>query len=168
MCDQNQFNLKRRILNLAGKVKTICEEKIVPIIEEMGYEVVEVEYAKKSDGMNLTFYIDSENGVNIDDCEKVSKNIDPILEELNPTEDSPYILSVSSPGLDRPLKTDRDFKRNLEKEISVTLFAKENGQKKFDGILKSYDDKSITLQTGDGIYTIEKSKIAHIVPIIKF
>ena len=168
MCDQNQFNLKRRILNLAGKVKTICEEKIVPIIEEMGYEVVEVEYAKKSDGMNLTFYIDSENGVNIDDCEKVSKTIDPILEELNPTEDSPYILSVSSPGLDRPLKTDRDFKRNLENEISVTLFAKENGQKKFDGILKSYDDKSITLQTGDSIQTIEKSKIAHIVPIIKF
>ena len=58
---------------MASKVKSICEEKVVPLIEELGYEVVEVEYAKKSDGMNLTFYIDKENGVQIDDCEKVSK-----------------------------------------------------------------------------------------------
>ena len=60
---------------MAGKVKTICEEKISPIIEEMGYEVVDIEYSKKSDGMNLIFYIDNENGVNIEDCEKVSKVI---------------------------------------------------------------------------------------------
>jgi len=80
---------------LAGKVKAICEEKIVPLIEEVGYEVVEVEYVKKSDGMNLTFYIDSENGVQIEDCEKVSRLVDEVIDEINPTDDQPYILSVS-------------------------------------------------------------------------
>ena len=115
---------------MASKVKTICEEKVVPFIENMGYEVVEVEYVKKSDGMNLTFYIDKEDGIKIEDCEMVSKSIDGLLEELNPTDNSPYILSVSSPGLDRPLKTDRDLKRNVDKEIEITLFAKTNGKKK--------------------------------------
>ena len=119
---------------MAGKVKAICEEKIVPAIEELGYEVVEVEYVKKSDGMNLTFYIDNENGIQIEDCEKVSKSIDDLLEAVNPTDDQPYILSVSSPGIDRPIKTDKDFKRNVGKEIEVTLFAKIDGKKKFQDI----------------------------------
>ncbi len=153
---------------MASKVKLICEEKVVPIIEELGYDVIEVEYSKKSDGMNLIFYIDKDGGVQIEDCEKVSKAIDDILEELNPTDDSPYILSVSSPGLDRPLKSDRDFKRNLNNEISITLFAKINGNKKFNGILKSYNENEITIEIDGKEQTIEKDKIAHIVPVIKF
>lgn len=153
---------------MASKVKSICEEKVVPIIEEMGYDVVEVEYSKKSDGMNLIFYIDKDGDIQIDDCERVSKAIDGLLEELNPTEDSPYILSVSSPGLDRPLKNNRDFKRNLNKEISVTLFAKIDGKKKFDGILKAYNENEIILETNGKEQIIERNKIAHIVPVIKF
>lgn len=153
---------------LAKKVKTICEEKITPIIEDMGYEVIEIEYAKKSDGMNLTFYIDKEGGIDIQDCELVSKKIDPILDELNPTDDIPYILNVSSPGIDRPLTSDRDFNRNLNKEISITLFSKMNGKKVFDGILLSFDDKNITIKISDENLTFERDKIAHIVPIIKF
>ena len=105
---------------MASKVKSIGEEKVVPVIEELGYEVVEVEYVKKSDGMNLTFYIDKDEGVLIEDCENVSKAIDDLLEELDPTEGVGYILSVSSPGIDRPIKTNRDLQRNLEKEISIT------------------------------------------------
>lgn len=153
---------------MAGKVKTICEEKVTPVIENLGYEVVEIEYAKKSDGMNLTFYIDKDEGVNIEDCELVSRTIDPLLEELNPTDNAPYILSVSSPGIDRPLKTDRDFKRNLGKEISITLFAKVDGKKVFEGLLDSYDDESVTILIKDKQIKLEKSKIAHIVPVIKF
>lgn len=152
---------------MASKVKSICEEKIVPIIEQMGYEVVEVEYAKKSDGMNLTFYIDKDGGIQIEDCEIVSKAIDQTLEEINPTDDNPYILSVSSPGLDRPLKTERDFRRNLDKEISVTLFAKLDGKKKYEGILKSFNDKEIILQVDGKEIKLDHEKIAHIVPIIK-
>ena len=154
---------------MAGKVKTLCEEKINPIIEQMGYDVIEVEYAKKTDGMNLTFYIDSDKGVELNDCEKVSKTIDPILDELNPTDDQAYSLVVSSPGIDRPLKTERDFKRNLGKQISITLFSKIDGKKKFDGELKNYSESEITITNvkGEDI-TLQREKIAHIVPIINF
>lgn len=152
---------------MAKKVKEICEEKISPIIENMGYEVVDVEYSKKSDGMNLIFYIDKENGVQIQDCELVSKTIDPVLEELNPTNDAPYILSVSSPGIDRPLTKERDFNRNLNKEISVTLFAKKDGQKKFEGKLISFDEKSITIESKNKTISFSRKEIAHIVPVIK-
>ena len=93
-----------------AKVKEISEAKIRPIIEEMGYELVDVEYKKEYDGMSLIFTIDKEEGVTIDDCEKVNKVIDPIIDELNPTDDQPFTLVVSSPGLDRQLKTDRDLK----------------------------------------------------------
>lgn len=157
---------------MAGKVQTICEEKIVPVIEELGYEVVEVEYVKKSDGMNLTFYIDSEKGIQIEDCEKVSKSIDDLLEEINPTEDQPYILSVSSPGLDRPLKTDRDFQRHIGKEIEVTLFAKQNGKKKFQGQLLSFNETEFTIKevikNKEEEITFSRSQVAHVVPVIKF
>ena len=153
---------------MAGKVQTICEEKIVPIIEEQGYEVVEVEYIKKSDGMNLTFYIDSENGIQIEDCEKVSKLIDSVIDDINPTDDKPYILSVSSPGIDRPLKTERDFKRNLNKEIKVTLFAKLNGKKEFQGELISFEGEAFTVKIKDENITFNKTQVAHIVPVIKF
>lgn len=153
---------------MASKVKSICEEKVVPLINELGYEVVEVEYAKKSDGMNLTFYIDKENGVQIDDCEKVSKAIDKVLDDLNPTDDEPYILNVSSPGIDRPLKTDRDFKRNLGKEISVSLFAKLNGKKIYEGVLKAFDENTLTIEINNQELVLSRDKIAHIVPIIKF
>ena len=153
---------------MAGKVKTICEEKISPIIEEMGYEVVDIEYSKKSDGMNLIFCIDNENGVNIEDCEKVSKVIDPILDEINPTDDQAYILSVSSPGIDRPLKTDRDFKRNIGNEISITTFSKIDGNKKFEGELISFDEKQVTIEQKEKQISIQRDQIAHIVPIIKF
>lgn len=153
---------------MASKVKSICEEKVVPLIEELGYEVVEVEYAKKSDGMNLTFYIDKENGVQIDDCEKVSKAIDKVLDDLNPTDDEPYILNVSSPGIDRPLKTDRDFIRNLGKEISVSLFAKFNGKKIYEGVLKAFDENTLTIEINNEELVLSRDKIAHIVPIIKF
>lgn len=159
---------KKEELKLAGKVKTLCEEKINPIIENLGYEVVEVEYAKKSDGMNLIFYIDKDEGVDIKDCELVSKAIDETLEQLNPTEDKPYILSVSSPGIDRPLKNDRDFERNKGKEISVTLFAKKDGKKEFKGQLEEYDNESLTILVGEQKIKFDKKDVAHIVPVIKF
>ncbi|MBQ8908892.1 MAG: ribosome maturation factor RimP [Clostridia bacterium] len=153
---------------MAGKVKAICEEKIVPIIEEEGYEVVEVEYAKKSDGMNLTFYIDSEQGIQIEDCEKVSKLIDGALDEVDPTDGQTYILSVSSPGIDRPIKTDRDFKRNLNKEIKVTLFAKIDGKKEFEGELTSFNETEFVIKVKDKEITFNRQQVAHIVPVIKF
>lgn len=160
--------VKKGERKLASKVKTICEEKISPVIEDLGYDVIEVEYAKKSDGMNLTFYIDNEEGIKIEDCEKVTKAINDLLDELNPTDDQPYILNVSSPGIDRPLKNERDFKRNEGKMISITLFAKIDGKKVFDGKLTEYNESHVTIDSKGKTLSFEKEKIAHIVPVIDF
>lgn len=151
-----------------AKVKDVCEAKIRPIIEELGYELVEVSYEKENGGMSLIFTIDKEEGVTIDDCEIVNKKIDPILDELNPTDDKPYTLVVSSPGLDRPLKTDRDFSRAVGKEVDLNLYVKQDGKKAFNGILKAYDEKSVTLQTQNEDLTFDREKVASIKLVIKF
>ena len=151
-----------------AKVKQKCKEKLKPVIEEMGYELLEVSFEKENGGMSLIFTIDKEDGVSIDDCEIVNKKIDPILDELNPTDDKPYTLVVSSPGLDRPLKTDRDLKRNLGNEVDLNLFAKIGGKKAFTGILKTFDEKTVTLQYEDGTQIFDREKIASIKLVIKF
>ncbi|MBP3619728.1 MAG: ribosome maturation factor RimP [Clostridia bacterium] len=151
-----------------AKVKEICEEKLKGIIEELGYELVEVSYEKENGGMSLIFTIDKEEGVTIDDCEIVNKKIDPIMDELNPTDDKPYTLVVSSPGLDRPLKTDRDLSRSIGKEVDLNLYVKLDGKKAFSGILKAYDEKSVTLQTEKEDLTFDREKVASIKLVIKF
>ena len=151
-----------------AKIKQLCEEKLKSVVEEMGYELVDVSFEKDGGGMNLVFTIDNDNGVTIDDCELVSKKLDPLLDELNPTDDKPYTLVVSSPGLDRPLKTDRDLKRNLGNEVEVSLFAKIDGQKLFKGVLKAFDEKTVTLQTESGELSFERKKIASTKLVIKF
>ena len=151
-----------------AKVSDISEAKVRPLIEEMGYELLEVEYKKEFDGMSLIFTIDSENGVTIDDCEKVNKAIDPVIDELNPTNDEPYTLVVSSPGLDRQLKTDRDLKRTIGKEVTLTLFSKIDGKKSFEGELLSFDEKTVTIRTGNGEKNFDRDKIAGLKLVIKF
>ncbi len=151
-----------------AKIKQICEEKLRPVIEEMGYELVEVSYEKENGGMSLIFIIDKDGGVTVDDCEVVNKKIDPILDELNPTDDKPYTLVVSSPGLDRPLKTDRDLSRNLGKDVDVTLFSKLDGKKLFTGALESFDEKAIVLDLGKEKISLDRNKIASIKLVIKF
>lgn len=151
----------------SNRVKDICSEKLTPVIEGLGYELVEVFYGKQSDGMNLIFFIDSPNGIAIEDCEKVHRTIDPILDEINPTNDAHYILSVSSVGLDRPIKTERDFNRNMGKEIEITLFAKQDGKKNFKGILKAFDENTITIENKE-VQTFDRKKVAHVAPVINF
>ncbi len=151
-----------------AKTKQICEEKLGPVIESLGYELVEVRYIKENGEMSLIFTIDKDDGIDFDDCEKVSNALNPILDEINPTGDEPYTLVVSSPGLDRPLKTDRDFKRNIGKEVDITLFAKIDGKKSFNGILKSFDEKTVTISSGDTQHTFERDKIGSMKLVIKF
>lgn len=150
------------------KVVTLVEELVTPIAEEMGYEIVDVEYLKKYNGMNLTIFITKEGGINIEDCEAFSRAIDDPLEELNPTNDESYILNVSSPGLDRPLKNEKDFKRNMGTEIEVKFYAQIDGKKKVEGILHDYSADTITLKINDTLSTFELNKISQILPIIKF
>ena len=153
---------------MAGKVVELIEEHINPLIENLGYEVVEVEYAKKVDGMNLCFYIDAPNGITIDDCEKVHKFIDGPLDELNPTGDASYILSVSSCGLDRPIKTDKDLRRNLNKKVDVKLYAPINKRKEFVGNLKEYNSESITLEVDGNLIVLPRKMVGNMVLHLEF
>ena len=134
---------------MAGKVVTIVEEKLEPIVTELGYELCEVEYAKKPNGMNLTIFISHPDGIKIEDCEKVHRTIDPILDEIDPTNGAPYTLNVSSLGLDRPIKTDKDFLRNIGKMVTIKLFANKNGKKEFVGKLVEKVESLPSLKASD-------------------
>lgn len=150
-----------------GKVSDEVFELVSPIAESFGLEVIEVLFEKKYDGMNLTVVIDKDGGVTIDDCEKLHRAIDAPLDELDPI-DMPYILNVSSPGIDRPLKTERDYRRNLNQKISVRLYKLLDGKKIYDGVLVSYDDETFTLQVKNKQIIFNKKDTAKVEPIIEF
>lgn len=156
---------------MAEKVKDVCASLCKGIIEDLGYELVEVEYQKERNGMNLIFYIDSEKGIGVQDCEKVTHAIEGVLDEANPTKDASYTLVVSSLGIDRPLKTSRDFERNLGKEIEVKFYApdKELKVKEVQGTLMAYSESDFTLATEKfGEIKIERKLTACISPVLKF
>lgn len=150
------------------KTTEIVDSLVRGKIAEMGYELDEVEYVKEYGNMVLTLYIDSENGVTIDDCEKVSRAIDPILDENDPIEEA-YYLSVSSIGIDRPLKKDKDFERNMGKKLQVKLYASINKKKELLGVLTGYDEENFTINVEKmGEVTIKRKDAALIRPWIDF
>lgn len=132
-----------------SKIAEQVAEFIAPIVTELGCEIVEVEFGKKHNGDNLTVFIDKPGGVNIEDCERVHSAINQPLDELDPTEGRPYTLNVSSLGLDRPIVTDADFKRNLDCVLEVKLYAPLNKKKEYVGKLLGFDEKSIYLSISD-------------------
>ena len=136
------------------------EELLQPIMEGFGFELVDVEYVKEGSNKILRAYIDKEGGINIDDCEAVSRALSDALDK-DDFIDEAYILEVSSPGLGRPLKKDKDFARSIGQEVDVKLYKAIDGEKTFTGILKSWDDKEITIETGmDTDMTIKRSDIS--------
>lgn len=160
------------------KTTELCESLCKQTIEDMGFTLCEVEFQKEYSDWVLTFFIDKEGGVTIDDCENVSRALEPILDEADPIEQA-YYLSVSSLGLDRPLKKDADYERNLGKELEVRLYApikpasgKGKGIKELVGVLKSYDAEAFTLVCGEKDkekeYTILRKDAALVRPYIDF
>ena len=142
--------------------------KIVrPVVEDLGFTLYDVEFQKEYGNWVLTLVIDRDGGVTIDDCEAVSKAVDPVLDEADPIAQA-YYLSVSSIGLDRPLKIDADFERNIGKEVTVQFFAARNGSKEMRGILESYDKQSFVLKTEQETVTIQRKEAALIKPYISF
>lgn len=138
------------------------------IIENMGFEMADVEYAREDGQMCLTFYICREAGVSIDDCEAVSRAIDEAVEEADPTAGAPYCLCVSTWG-DRPLKNDRDFARNIGKEVELRLKKPEEGKKKkFTGALQAFDEETVTLLMQGSAMTVQRKNIDCIRPYIGF
>ena len=152
-----------------SKISEKIEEFLTPIVEELGYEIVEVEFAKKYNGDNLTVFIDKVGGgININDCETVHNAIDEPLDELNPTNDKPYTLNVSSPGIDRPIVTDKDYNRNRGEVLEVKLFEAIQKKKLFVGTLIDFDSEKVTLEVDGKPFEFERKKIAKATKYINF
>ena len=151
------------------KVKPIEEiqNALQPIAGEMAIEIVEIEF-KQGREPALTVYIDVDGGVDLNTCEKFHRAIDPVLDEVDPTFGEAYTLNVSSPGLDRPLKTARDFEKCMGEKVEIKLFAPMKGKKLFEGVLVAYDENCVSVQEKDEVIKFEKAKIAKICRAIDF
>lgn len=151
------------------KIKTIEEIQTVlqPIADEMQIEIVEIEF-KQGREPALTVYIDIDGGVDLDTCEKFHRAIDLVLDELDPTFGSPYTLNVSSPGLDRPFKTERDFNKAMGQKVEIKLYAPLKGKKFFEATLVGYDGNCIEVEEKGERLKLELSKIAKICKAIDF
>ena len=125
------------------------EKFLLPLMQEHGVELVDVEYVKEGDTWYLRAYIDKEGGISLDDCELISRKVSDWLDKEDFIQDS-YILEVSSPGLGRPLKKDKDFARSIGKDVEIRLYKALNKSKEYTGILKAYDKESGLLQMEDG------------------
>ena len=137
-----------------------AEELLAPIVELNGFELVDVEYVKEAGNWYLRGYIDKPGGITVNDCETVSRAFSDKLDENDFIEDS-YIMEISSPGLDRPLKKDKDLERSIGESVDVRLFRAIDRQKEFTGILKAWDKDSVTLEFEDeATLVIERSNIA--------
>lgn len=145
-----------------SEIEARTEELVKPIIEENHFELVDVEYVREGSTWYLRVYIDKENGIDIDDCVLVSHALEEKLDAEDFIKDA-YVLEVSSPGLTRPLKKDKDFLRNIGKRIEVKLYKPLNGTKEFEGVLDGYEDGTVKF-TPDGGEPVEldRSEIAQV------
>lgn len=136
------------------------EELITPILTRMNFELVDVEYVKEGGVWYLRAYIDKEGGITVNDCEAVAREMNDILDREDYVEES-YVFEVSSPGLLRPLKKEKDFERSLGKKVEIRTYRAINREKEFYGILLGYDENTVAIeQEGGGTLTFEKSDIA--------
>lgn len=150
------------------RIEDQVEELVLPIVDKRAFELVDVEYVKEGKHWYLRVYIDKPGGINIDDCQDVSQELSDELDKLNPISQS-YILEVSSPGLERPLKRDKDFEKYKGLAVEVKLFNPINGKKVFEGELLGLIDNKITIkQSNNEVLSFEKDEVAITKRIIKF
>ena len=151
-----------------ASIEDKVEKLIEPIIKKIGYELYDVEYAKEGKNYYLRIFIDKPEGIDLQDCEKVSNAINDQLDEADYIKES-YYLEVSSPGIERTLKKEKHLKQNIEKEVQIKLFQKDKNQKKeYQGILKQYDEQKITIEEEKQKIEIERKNIAQIKTIYKW
>ena len=165
--------LKKALERQVGKMsrKEEYEQKaealLSPIVESNGFELVDVEYVKEAGNWYLRGYIDKPGGITVNDCETVSRAFSDRLDEDDFIEDS-YIMEISSPGLDRPLKKEKDFARSIGKEVEIRTYRPIEKQKEFYGVLTAYDSNSVTVDEEGTPRTFEKKDIALIRLAIDF
>ena len=141
------------------KITEIVAGFAQPVVESFGCELWDVEYVREGSDYFLRLYIDKDGGVDISDCEKISRAVDPILDEKDPIQDS-YHFEVCSAGLERALKRPGDFERFMNSPIMIKLYRPRNGLKEIPGILRGYDNGRVTAECGKETITFEKSEVA--------
>ena len=144
-----------------------AEALLAPIVEQAGFELVDVEYVKEAGNWYLRGYIDKPGGITVNDCEAVSRIFSDKLDENDFIEDS-YIMEISSPGLVRPLKKEKDFARSVGKEVEIRTYRPIEKQKEFSGILTAYDDNSVTIDEDGSLRRFDRKEIALIRLKIEF
>ena len=150
--------------NIAGTVK----ELVSPVAEEMGIILWDVEYVKEGAKKILRITIDSDEGIDINTCETFHRTIDPMLDEADPIDES-YYLEVTSPGIEREIKTDEHIEMCTGEKVEVKLYAPRNNSKNFVGILQGFDeDGKIIIGVGDEIVAFEKNEIAKMHTVFDF
>ena len=141
------------------KITQIVQELAEPVVQAQGCSLWDVEYVREGSDYILRVIIDKEGGVDVSDCEAVSRALDPILDEKDPIPDS-YQFEVSSAGLERALKRPEDFARFLGSPVTVKLYRPVNGLKEIPAVLRGYEDGRVTVDTGKETVTFEKSQVA--------
>mgnify|MGYP002513122931 FL=1 len=141
------------------KITDQVTEFAKPVVESFGCKLWDVEYVREGSERYLRIYIDKDGGVDIDDCEKIHRAIDPILDEKDPITES-YHFEVSSAGLERALKRPGDFEQFMGSAVLVKLYRPRNGLKEIPGILRGYEDGKVTVEAGKETITFEKSEVA--------
>ena len=152
----NKKELKREIYPLAEEVA-----------EELGYEIVDIEFQNGSKHDLLSIFIYKKEGIDLDDCTEMSRNLEKKLDNVEILK-NPYYLEISSPGLDRPLKTKDDYRRNVGNEVDVKLYAPIDGQKEFSFVLEKYDDENIYFMKDEEELAIPIKSISSMKQTIKF
>ena len=142
---------------ITDKVSAIAK----PIVEEEGCSLWDVEYVREAGSWYLRIYIDKVGGVDIDDCERISRRLDPVLDEADPIPDS-YVFEVGSAGIERELKRPGDFEAFLGSDVEVRLYQPVNGQKSFVGTLVGYDNGTTTIEIGGKTLSFNKTQTAQV------
>jgi ribosome maturation factor RimP len=128
-----------------SKVTEVVEELAAPIFQELGLELVKIEYVKEGKSWFLRVYIDKDTGVDIEDCGIVSERLSEKLDEVDPIPHN-YFLEVSSPGAERPLKKDKDFEKAIGKNVFIKTYEPLDGEKGFEGTLLAFDGQTVTIE----------------------
>lgn len=154
-------------MSKASDYEAKTESLILPILERMNFELVDVEYVKEGSLFYLRAYIDKEGGITVNDCEAVAREMNVILDEKDFIPES-YIFEVSSPGLGRPLKKEKDYVRNMGQEVEIRTYRAINRSKEFYGILTAYDKDSVTIDAEGEQLVFPRTDIALIRQAVHF
>lgn len=142
-----------------SRITEIVTGLAASVVEEEGCRLWDVEYVKEAGQWYLRVFIDKEGGVDIDDCERISRRLDPILDEADPIPDS-YVFEVGSAGIERELKRASDFAQFMGSEVELRLYQAQDGSKTFIGTLEDYEDGDVTIRMGEKSMKFEKGRVA--------